>query len=72
MERNLRKQRVGVVSSNKMEKTIAVTIQQRLLHPKYGKYVKKNKKYYAHDEKNECNVGDLVKIMETRPLKKGE
>ena len=70
MERNLRKQRVGVVSSNKMEKTIAVTIQQRLLHPKYGKYVKKNKKYYAHDEKNECNVGDLVKIMETRPLSK--
>ena len=70
MERNLRKQRVGVVSSNKMEKTIAVTIQQRLLHPKYGKYVKKNKKYYAHDEKNECNDGDLVKIMETRPLSK--
>lgn len=70
MQRNLRKQRIGVVSSNKMDKTISVTIQQRLLHPKYGKYVKKNKKYYAHDEKNECNVGDLVKIMETRPLSK--
>ncbi len=70
MERNLRKERVGVVTSSKMDKSIAVSIQQRLLHPKYGKYVKKTKKYYAHDEKNECNVGDLVKIMETRPLSK--
>ena len=70
MERNLRKERIGVVTSAKMDKSIAVSIQQRLLHPKYGKYVKKTKKYYAHDEKNECNVGDLVRIMETRPLSK--
>lgn len=70
MERNLRKERIGTVTSSKMDKSIAVSIQQRLLHPKYGKYVKKTKKYYAHDEKNECNVGDLVRIMETRPLSK--
>jgi len=72
MERNLRKERIGIVTSNKMDKSIAVSIQQRLLHPKYGKYVKKTKKYYAHDEKNECNIGDLVKIMETRPLSKSK
>jgi len=72
MERNLRKERIGIVTSNKMDKSIAVSIQQRLLHPKYGKYVKKTKKYYAHDEKNECSIGDLVKIMETRPLSKSK
>ncbi len=69
-ERNLRKTRVGVVSSNKMEKTISVTVQRRLRHPIYGKYVQKSKKFIAHDEKNECNIGDLVRIMETRPLSK--
>ena len=55
-----------------MEKTIAVTVEKSLLHPKYGKYVKKSKKYFAHDEKNECNIGDLVRIMETRPLSKNK
>ncbi len=72
MERNLRKQKTGVVTSNKMEKTIAFTVEKSLLHPKYGKYVKKSKKYFAHDEKNECNIGDLVRIMETRPLSKNK
>jgi small subunit ribosomal protein S17 len=70
LERNLRKTRVGVVSSNKMEKTISVTVQRRLRHPIYGKYVKKSTKFIAHDEKNECSIGDLVRIMETRPLSK--
>ncbi len=69
-ERNLRKQRVGVVSSNKMDKTIAVTIERRLQHPIYGKFVKKTKKFIAHDENNDCNEGDTVRIMETRPLSK--
>jgi small subunit ribosomal protein S17 len=69
-ERNLRKQRVGVVSSNKMDKTIAVTVERRLQHPIYGKFVKKTKKFIAHDEKNDCNEGDTVRIMETRPLSK--
>ena len=69
-ERNLRKTRVGVVSSNKMEKTISVTVRRRLRHPIYGKFVQKSKKFIAHDEKNECNIGDLVRIMETRPLSK--
>ncbi|KAA3625647.1 MAG: 30S ribosomal protein S17 [Bacteroidetes bacterium] len=69
-ERNLRKQIVGVVSSNKMDKTISVMVQRRLKHPIYGKYVKKTKKFIAHDEKNDCNEGDTVRIMETRPLSK--
>jgi small subunit ribosomal protein S17 len=69
-ERKLRKQRIGVVTSNKMEKTIAVSVERRLRHPIYGKFVKKTKKFIAHDENNECNVGDLVRIMETRPLSK--
>ena len=72
MERNLRKQKTGVVTSNKMDKTIAVTVAKSMLHPKYGKFVKKSKKYFAHDEKNECNIGDLVRIMETRPLSKNK
>lgn len=71
-QRNLRKTRVGVVSSNKMEKTIAVSVERRLRHPIYGKYVKKSKKFIAHDEKNDCNIGDLVRIMETRPLSKSK
>lgn len=66
--RNERKSRVGLVTSNKMDKTIAVEIQRRLQHPIYGKYVKKSKKLIAHDENNECQIGDLVRIMETRPL----
>jgi small subunit ribosomal protein S17 len=67
-ERQLRKTRIGVVSSNKMEKTITVSVVRKLKHPKYGKFLKKTKKFHAHDEKNECNIGDTVKIMETRPL----
>lgn len=65
-----RKSRIGVVASNKMDKSITVLIERKLKHPIYGKYVKKSKKFFAHDEKNECNEGDTVKIMETRPLSK--
>lgn len=68
--RTLRKERAGVVSSNKMDKTITVAIKWKEKHPIYGKFVNKTKKYHAHDEKNECNIGDLVRIMETRPLSK--
>lgn len=71
-ERNLRKERIGVVSSNKMEKTITVVVERRLRHPLYGKYVKKSKKFTAHDEKNEVNIGDKVRITETRPLSKNK
>ncbi|NRB46471.1 MAG: 30S ribosomal protein S17 [Saprospiraceae bacterium] len=69
-ERNLRKTRTGVVTSNKMDKTIAVSVERRLQHPIYGKFVKKSKKFIAHDEQNQCNIGDRVRIMETRPLSK--
>jgi small subunit ribosomal protein S17 len=69
-ERNLRKTRTGVVKSNKMDKTITVTIERRVKHPIYGKFVKKTTSFHAHDEKNECSVGDIVKIMESRPLSK--
>ncbi|MBK6546057.1 MAG: 30S ribosomal protein S17 [Saprospiraceae bacterium] len=72
MERNLRKQKVGVVSSNKMDKTITVKVERSLLHDKYGKRMNRSKKYFAHDEKNECTIGDLVKIMETRPMSKNK
>ncbi len=68
--RNLRKERAGVVTSNKMEKSITVAVKWKEKHPIYGKFVNKTKKYHAHDEKNECNIGDTVKIMETRPLSK--
>jgi len=68
IERKLRKTRIGAVTSNKMEKTITVAVVRKLKHPKYGKFLKKTKKFHAHDEKNECNIGDTVKIMETRPL----
>ncbi|MCR5497082.1 MAG: 30S ribosomal protein S17 [Paludibacteraceae bacterium] len=68
--RNLRKERQGVVSSNKMDKTITVAVKWKEKHPIYQKFVNKTKKYHAHDEKNECNVGDFVRIMETRPLSK--
>lgn len=69
-KRNLRKERIGVVTSNKMEKSIVVSETRRVKHPLYGKFVLKTKKYHAHDETNDCNVGDTVKIMETRPLSK--
>ena len=69
-ERKLRKTRVGVVSSTSMDKTITVTIARRLPHPIYGKSMKRSKKFMAHDETNDCNVGDTVKITETRPLSK--
>ena len=69
-ERNLRKTRTGVVRSNKMDKTITVTVERRVKHPNYGKFVKKTTSFHAHDEKNECTPGDIVKIMETRPLSK--
>ncbi len=68
--RNLRKQKTGVVVSTKMDKTIAVQVERRLMHPIYGKFVKRSKKFFAHDEENTCNVGDKVRIMETRPLSK--
>lgn len=70
--RNLRKVRQGVVSSNKMDKTITVSIQYKEKHPIYKKFVSKTKKYHAHDEKNECQIGDVVRIMETRPLSKSK
>lgn len=70
MERNLRKERIGVVTSSKMEKSIVVTVETKFMHPKYGKFVKHTKKFMAHDENGECGVGDKVRIMETRPLSK--
>ena len=70
MERNLRKERIGVVVSNKMQKSIVVEIERREKHPIYGKFIKKTNRFMAHDEKEECNIGDTVRIMETRPLSK--
>jgi small subunit ribosomal protein S17 len=70
VERNLRKTRIGVVKSNKMEKTITVTVERKVKHPIYGKFVKKTTSFHAHDEKNECTIGDVVRIMESRPLSK--
>ena len=70
MERNLRKTRVGIVTSDKMDKTIVVSIVDNVKHPLYGKIVKRTVKLKAHDENNECNIGDIVKVMETRPLSK--
>ncbi len=70
VERKLRKQKTGVVVSTKMDKTITVKVERRLMHPLYGKFVKRSKKFFAHDEENTCNMGDLVRIMETRPLSK--
>ncbi len=71
-ERNLRKTRVGVVSSAAMDKTITIAVERKLRHPIYGKFVKKTKKFMAHDENNDCKVGDTVQIMETRPLSKNK
>ena len=70
MERNLRKVRTGKVVSNKMDKTIVVAVENHVKHPLYGKIVKRTYKLKAHDEKNECNIGDTVKVVETRPLSK--
>ena len=72
MERNLRKERIGVVVSNKMDKAIVVAVATKEKHPIYGKFVKKTTKFTAHDEKNECSEGDTVRIMETRPLSKNK
>jgi small subunit ribosomal protein S17 len=69
-DRNLRKSRTGVVTSNKMTKTITVAVERKVKHPMYGKFVKKTSKFHAHDEKDECTIGDIVKIMETRPMSK--
>ena len=69
-DRNLRKTRIGVVSSNKMDKTVVVAVERKVQHPIYGKFLKKTTKFHAHDEKNECSIGDVVKIMESRPLSK--
>lgn len=72
MERNLRKTRIGLVVSNKMEKSVVVAVERKVKHPIYGKFVKKTTKFMAHDEKNECGIGDTVEIMETRPLSKNK
>ncbi len=71
-KRNLRKERIGLVVSNKMEKSIVITVNRKMKHPIYGKFVNKTSKFVAHDEENSCNIGDLVKIMETRPLSKNK
>ena len=72
MERNLRKERIGVVTSNKMEKSIVVSIERKVKHALYGKFLKKTSKFVAHDEDNSCNEGDTVRIMETKPLSKNK
>jgi len=69
-DRNYRKERVGVVVSDKMDKSVVVNVERQLMHPIYGRTVKMNKRYVAHDESNECKIGDMVKIIETRPLSK--
>ena len=69
-DRNLRKTRIGIVISNKMTKTITVAVERKVKHPIYGKFVKKTTRFHAHDEKNEASIGDIVRIMETRPLSK--
>ncbi len=71
-KRSLRKEKVGIVSSNKMDKSISVEVNRRVKHPKYHKFINRRSKFIAHDEKNECNEGDTVKIMETRPLSKSK
>ena len=72
MERNLRKERIGVVRSNKMDKSLVVVVERKVKHPLYGKFVQKSSSFIAHDEKNECNEGDTVKIMETRKISKNK
>jgi small subunit ribosomal protein S17 len=70
--RNLRKEKVGIVTSNKMEKSIVVSVERRVKHGKYGKFIKRTSTFMAHDEKNDCNIGDTVRITETRPLSKSK
>jgi len=70
--RRLRKERIGVVVSNKMDKTIVIAVERKVKHQKYGKFIKRRNKFTAHDEENTCNIGDTVKIMETRPLSKNK
>jgi small subunit ribosomal protein S17 len=70
LDRNLRKTRIGVVSSNKMDKTVVVAVERKVQHPIYGKFLKKTTRFHAHDERNECSIGDVVRIMESRPLSK--
>ena len=72
MERNLRKERIGQVVSNKMQKTITVAVNRKVKHAIYGKFIRKTTKFTAHDENNDCNIGDTVRIMETRPLSKNK
>ena len=72
MERNLRKEKVGTVTSNKMEKSIVVSVERKVKHPKVGKFLNKTTKFVAHDDANTCNIGDTVKIVETRPLSKSK
>jgi small subunit ribosomal protein S17 len=71
-ERNLRKEKIGLVTSNKMQKSIVVSVERKVKHPKYGKFVNKTTKFVAHDDANTCNIGDTVKIMETRPISKNK
>ena len=70
VERGMRKERVGIVTSDKMNKSITVTVERRVMHPKYGKFVKLSSKFMAHDEKGDAHVGDTVRIAETRPMSK--
>ena len=72
MERNLRKEKIGIVTSNKMQKSIVVSVERKVKHPMYGKFVKSSKKFVAHDEENTCSIGDTVKIMEVRPMSKNK
>ncbi len=72
LTRNLRKERIGTVKSNKMEKSIVVSVERKVKHGKYGKFIKRTTSFVAHDEKNECSIGDVVKIMETAPLSKSK
>ena len=72
IERNLRKERTGMVRSNKMDKTIVVAVERKVKHPKYGKFVKKTTTFFAHDDKNDCGIGDTVRISETRPMSKNK
>jgi small subunit ribosomal protein S17 len=71
-KRNLRKEKVGVVTSNKMQKSIVVAVERKVKHPKYGKFINRTTKFVAHDEQNTCNIGDTVRIIETRPLSKNK
>ena len=72
MERNLRKEKIGIVKSNKMDKSIVVAVMRKVKHPKYGKFVKKTTTFFAHDDKNDCGIGDTVRISETRPMSKNK